>query len=165
MMWQAKRAGLVNAEIDKLLASLSGADGLRDIIRKPVDEVAFKVEGNLARHKPWYLLPMVVCEAISGDYEPAIPACASIQLFTAAGEVFDDIEDADSPDSVSARYGPAVATNAATTLIILAERAIARLRERKVADSLTVRVLDAVNFLYSNAKALLFSKNPWSCSS
>jgi geranylgeranyl pyrophosphate synthase len=153
MTWQAKYADLVKTEVDKFVATLSGADGLRDMVRKPIDEIAFKVEakGDLARHKPWYLLPMVVCEAISGHYEGAIPACASLQLFTAAGEVFDDIEDADSPNSLSARYGSAVATNAATTLLILAERAIAHLKENGISDVVIVRVLDAVNTFYTDA--------------
>jgi hypothetical protein len=54
----------------------------------------------------------------------------------AAGDVFDDIEDAESTDSLLAKYGPGVAVNAATALIVLAEKAICRLKETGLDSSL-----------------------------
>ena len=95
----------------------------------------------------------MVSDAISGHYEQAVPAAAAIQLLKAAAEVFDDIEDADSSDSLASRYGLAAATNAATTLIILAEKAIARLKGRGVADDSIIRILDAINSYYTTACA------------
>jgi len=96
---------------------------------------------------------MIVCEALCGDYRHALPVAAALRLLTAAAEVFDDIEDADSSSSLSARYGAPLATNAATTLLILAERAIARLKTRGVEDSIIVRVMDSVNSFYTAACA------------
>jgi geranylgeranyl pyrophosphate synthase len=71
----------------------------------------------------------------------------------AAGDVFDDIEDADSLESLSARYGSAVATHVATPLLILAERAITRLEARGVDSGVIVHVMDVVNSFYTNACA------------
>ena len=74
---------------------------------------------------------------------------AALQLLRAAAEVFDDIEDADSPNSIPARYGNAAATNAATTLLVLAEKAITRLKARGVADDVIVRIMDGINTYYT----------------
>jgi geranylgeranyl pyrophosphate synthase len=151
--WQKEQADFVNNEIEVLLASLSGTASFSDIIREPLAGFRQRIVDEAARYKPWYLLPLIVCEAISGHYKRAIPASAAIQLFMAAGEVFDDIEDADAAGSLSAKYGTAIATNAATTLLILAERAITRLKGRGVVDCVIVRIMDAVNSFYTNACA------------
>lgn len=151
--WQKTQVGLVRDEIKALLASLSGVVGFCNIIKESMAAFRRKIAIQNVRYKPWYLLPMVVCGAISRHFEHAIPASAALQLFMAAGEVFDDIEDADAPGSLSARYGSAIATNAATALLILAERAISRLKVRGVADSVIVRVMDAVNSFYTTASA------------
>jgi geranylgeranyl pyrophosphate synthase len=95
----------------------------------------------------------MVCEAISGNCEHVTPASAALQLFMVAGEVFDDIEDADAPGSLSARYSSAIATNIATTLLVLAERAISRLKVKGVADYVIVRIMEAVNSFYGTACA------------
>lgn len=152
-IWLRKQADLVNNEIVVLLASLSDTVGFCDIIRESLTGVRRGIGYETERYKPWYLLPAVVCEAISGYCEHAAPASAALQLFMAAGEVFDDIEDADAPGSLFARYGTAIATNAATALVILAERAISRLKEKGVADCIIVSVVAAVNSFYSVACA------------
>ena len=69
----------------------------------------------------------------------------------AAGDVFDDIEDADAVESLSAKYGPAIATNAATALLILAEKAITRLKSRGISDSTIVNIMAVVNSFYTVA--------------
>jgi geranylgeranyl pyrophosphate synthase len=153
MTWQRKRADLVNDEIEVLVASLSDVTGFCDIIREPLAGFRQRMVGEAACYKPWHLLPLVVCEAISGNYEHAVPASAALQLFMAAGEVFDDIEDADAAGSLSAKYGPAIATNAATALLILAEGAISQLKARDVADCVIVRVMGAINSFYTTACA------------
>lgn len=96
---------------------------------------------------------MTVCEAICGDYRPALPVAASRQLLLAAADVFDDIEDADSTKSLAARYGNALSTNAATTLLILAEKAITRLRLKGVEDSVVIRAMELLNSYYATACA------------
>jgi geranylgeranyl pyrophosphate synthase len=144
-MWQERQAELLREEIEELLVPLSDANGLCDLIREALTQGRRGLDAEVAHDKPWPLLPLVVCEAISGHYEHVLPAAASIQLLMAAGDVFDDIEDADSPESLSARYGPAIAINVANTLITMAEAAITRLKARGVADHITVRVMDVVN--------------------
>ncbi|MBA7696605.1 Heptaprenyl diphosphate synthase component 2 [subsurface metagenome] len=94
-----------------------------------------------------------MCEAISGHYEHALPTAAALQLLMAAGDVFDDIEDADSSESLSARYGPAIAINVASTLITMGEAAITRLETRGVEDYIIVRVMDVVNSYCTTACA------------
>ncbi len=151
--WQRKQADRVNDEIEALLASFSDVSGFRDIIREPLAGVRRGIVTENAGYKPWYLLPLVVCEAISGHYEHATPASTALHLFIAAGEVFDDIEDADASGSLTAKYSPAIATNVATALLILAERAIVRLKGRGVADCVIVRIMGAVNSYYATACA------------
>jgi geranylgeranyl pyrophosphate synthase len=150
-MWQEEAAKLVSEEIETLLSPLSGIDNLCDIVEEALIKArrGLSVESNC----PWSLVPLIVSDAILGHYEQAVPAAAAIQFFKAAAEVFDDIEDADSSDSLTSRYGLAAATNAATTLIILAEKAIARLKGRRVTDDLIIRVLDAINSYYTTACA------------
>jgi geranylgeranyl pyrophosphate synthase len=143
-MWQERQAGKLNDEIEELLVPLSD-DNLCDLIKEALTQGRRGLGVEVAHDKPWPLLPLVVCEAISGHYEHALPAAAALQLLMAAGDVFDDIEDADSADSLLARHGLAIAINVANTLIIIGEAAITRLSTRGVADHIVVRVMDAIN--------------------
>lgn len=144
-MWQKRQTEKLRREIEELLVPLSDANGLCDLIKEALTQGRRGLGIEVAHDKPWPLLPLVVCEAISGHYEHALPATAAIQLLMAAGDVFDDIEDADSSESLSAKYGSAIAINVANTLITMGEAAITRLKARGVADHTVVRVMDAVN--------------------
>jgi geranylgeranyl pyrophosphate synthase len=152
-MWKARQAELIREEIEALLAPLSDIAGFYDLIREPLTKARRGLAHNAARDRPWPLIPLMVCEAICGHFEHAIPAASALQLLLTAGDVFDDIEDADSSDSLSARYGSALATNVATTLLILSEKAITRLKERGVADFTIVRIMNVVSSYYTNACA------------
>ena len=152
-MREDRQAALLRDEIDVLLAPLSDSGNLYDLAKEPLAKAGRGLAVESAHTQPWPLLPLMVCEAISGHYEHALPVATALQLLMAAGDVFDDVEDADSSESLSARYGSAVATNVATTLLILAERAITRLERRGVEDSVIVRVMDAVNSFYTTACA------------
>jgi len=152
-MWQEKQAGKLRREIEELLVPLSDADGLSDLIRAALTQGRRGLGAEVAYAKPLPLLLLVVCEAISGHYEHALPAAAALQLLMAAGDVFDDIEDADSSESLPARYGPAIAINVANTLITMGEAAITRLKARGVADCTIVRVMDVVNSYCTTACA------------
>ncbi len=151
VMGQEKQAELLRDEIKALLAPLAGTDGLCDLVEETLTRRRQGVIAESGRDQLWFLLPLIVCEAISGSSEHALPAAASLQLFVAAGYVFDDIEDADSSESLLARYGSVVATNVATTLLILAEREITRLGARGVESHVIVRVMDVVNSFYTTA--------------
>lgn len=152
-MREDRQAELLRYEIEALLAHLSETVGLYDLVKEPLKKAGRGLAAGSAHDQPWPLLPLIVCEATSRHYEQALPAAAALQLLLAAGDVFDDIEDADSPESLSTKYGSAVATNVATTLLILAERAITRLEGRGVEDSVIVRVMEAVNSFYTTACA------------
>ena len=150
-MWQERQAEILREEIEAVLAPLSDVAGFYDLVKEPLTKARRGLAADTAHGRPWPLLPLMVCEAISGHYEQALPASAALQLVMAAGDVFDDIEDADSSESLSAKYGAAMATNVATTLLILAERAIVRLKGRGVENYITLRVMDAVNSFYTTA--------------
>ncbi len=152
-MWQERQAELLREEIETLLAPLSDVAGLYDLTKEPLTKPRRGLATDTKHDQPWPLLSLIVCEVICGHYEHALPVAAAFQLLLGAGDVFDDIEDADSSDSLLAKYGSAVATNVATTLLILAEKAITRIKEKGVADSTTVRVMDVVNSYYTTACA------------
>jgi geranylgeranyl pyrophosphate synthase len=152
-MWQERQAELLRDEIEALLAPLSDTAGFYDLVKEPLTKARRGLAPETMHDRPWVLLPLIVCESICGHYEHALSVAAALQLLMAAGDVFDDIEDADSSESLSARYGSAMATNVATTLLILAERGIAQLRVRSVEDEITVRVMDAINSFYTTACA------------
>ncbi len=151
IMWQERQADLLREEIEGLLAPLSDGGGLYDLVKEPLNKglQGLSIEREHSHH--WPLLPLIVCEAISGHCEHGIPVAAALQLIKAAAEVFDDIEDADSSESLSAIYGSAVATNVATMLLILAEKGITRLKGRGVEDCIIVHVMDTVNSFYTTA--------------
>ena len=153
LTWQERWSNLVRGEIETLLAPLSDLVGFSDLVREALTKGRSVLSAATIDVRQWALLPVMVCESIGGHYKQAIPVAAAIQLFMAAGEVFDDIEDADSSESLLTRHGSAVATNVATTLLILAERVITRLKGRGVADCNIVRVMDAVNSFYTIACA------------
>jgi geranylgeranyl pyrophosphate synthase len=148
-MWQEIQAKLLKDEIEELLVPLSDIDDLYNLVKESLTQSRRGLAANITHDRPWPLLPLIVCEAICGYYKQAIPIAAALQLLMAAGDVFDDIEDADSSESLSARYGSAVATNVATTLLILAERAITLLKEKGVADYAIVRIMNSVNSFYT----------------
>ena len=148
-MWQIKHANLLKEEIELSVSLLP--EELRGYIREPLAVSRRGLAVPNGHEPPWTLLPLIVCESIGGSPEIALPLCASLQFFMAAGDVFDDIEDDDSPLSLSTRYGTAITNNIATTLLVLGEKAIARLKNRSLDDRIVVHVLDIINSYYLTA--------------
>ena len=153
VMHQERQVDGLREEIEALLAPLSGTPDFYCLVREPLSKLRRGLVAKNTHDRLWPLLPLMVCEAISSHYERSLPAAAAMQLFMAAADVFDDIEDADSPESLPARHGTAVATNVATALLILAEKGLTRLKERGVEDCITVRAMDAINSFYTTACA------------
>jgi geranylgeranyl pyrophosphate synthase len=143
-----RQAELLKYEIEACLDPLSGVNHLFQLVQEPLIQSSKAKDDRSPCNNHWSLLPLIVCEAISGQYEYALPAAAALQFFKAAAEVLDDIEDADSSQSLSTKYGPAIATNLATTLLILAEKAVTRLKGKGVEDSDIIQVMDTINSLY-----------------
>lgn len=143
-MWQETQSDFLRSEIRGLLDSIPFSTRLRSLVEEPLAKSSRGLDKEEQNH-PFPLLPLVVCEAVSGDYEQAAPAAVAIQFLTAAADVLDDIQDQDSAESLSSRYGNPLATNAAVMLFSLAWRAMARLAERGVSDKITVGVFKAVS--------------------
>jgi geranylgeranyl pyrophosphate synthase len=152
-MWQKRQVELFRDEIDTILSSLSISPGLFDLIKESLPQFNSPYSVECVDNKPWFLLPLIVCESFSGSYIKALPAATSIQLLRTAADIFDDIEDADSPTSLSSKYGSSIATNVGTTLIIMAEKTIANLVVKGVDYSTTIRVLEMINSYYLTACA------------
>jgi geranylgeranyl diphosphate synthase, type I len=150
-MWQKRQAELLREEIETVLAFLPDVTEIKTLLREPLQEPRRGLSEQDSSSALWPLLPLLTCEAVGGEIETALPVAAAIQLFMAAGDVFDDIEDADSPDSMPGRYGNALAYNAATTLIILAEKALSRLNIRGVNDATIIAALEVINSGYLTA--------------
>ena len=127
-MWQEIPSELLRNEIEEVLKPLAEVPDLYNLAREPLEKTRRALNKDISRDYPWPLLPLMVSEAICGHYEKVIPAAAGLEFLLAAGDVFDDIEDDDTPESLSAKYDSAIATNVATTLLILAEKSITRLK-------------------------------------
>lgn len=152
-MRQEEQSASLFQELEEILAPLSTDGSFYDLIKTPLSIPNRGLHPNTSKDMAWPLLPLLVSEAISGEWKQTLPAAASVQLLLAAGDVFDDIEDADSPHSLPAKFGSALATNAATTLLILAEQALTRLKTRGVSDEVIVRIVKDVNFYFTMACA------------
>lgn len=152
-MLEERQAKLLRGEIDAILVSLSGVADLNNLIKESLTKTEQGLAKESGNSRRWPLLPLIVCEAISGHCEQALPAASALQFFKVAAEVFDDIEDMDSSESLLVKYGSAVATNVATTLLILAERGITRLERRGVEPHTIVRAMDVINSFYTTACA------------
>jgi geranylgeranyl pyrophosphate synthase len=153
MMWQDRQAKFLKKEIEELLSPLIGVAGLFNLLKESLTVNGRGLAAYSVKDRPWPLLPLIVCEVLSGKFKPALPAAAALQFLMAAGDVFDDVEDADSFESLSAKYGTAVAINVATALLILAEKSITSLKEKNVDDNIIVRVMDTVNTSFTTACA------------
>ena len=150
-MLQVDLNKLLQNEIETLLAPLSGYARFYDLVRESLAKVRRESDVNTVDGRAWSFLPLFVCDAICGHYEQALPASAGLELLKTAAEVFDDIEDADSTESLSAKYGTPLAINTASALIILAEKAFTRLKNRDVDSAIVLSLIDTVNSYYTTA--------------
>jgi hypothetical protein len=78
-MQQERQIELLRREIEQILSPFSNETGLFEILKEPLSKAARGLESE-SKSSPWRLLPMIVCEAISGGYKPAVPAAAVLQL-------------------------------------------------------------------------------------
>jgi geranylgeranyl diphosphate synthase type I len=148
-MWQYQQRYPLKEEIEEIVSSLP--EDLCALVKEPLTVSRRGLAVASEQEAPWVLLPLMVCESIRGSYEKALPFCASMQFFMAAGDVFDDIEDRDSPLSLCSKYGTAITNNIATTLLVLGEKAIAKLKDRDIEEETIVRILETINSYYLTA--------------
>lgn len=141
------------AELKAILDLLSSSISLRNMVDESIDFSWLSQQSNAPSEREWHLLVMLVHEAIRGYHEPAVPMAVAFALFKKAAEIFDDIEDGDSSSSFSSKYGVSIASNTATVLIFLAERAIFRLKSKGIDDTTVLHIMNAVNSYYTTACA------------
>ena len=149
MMLPSELNRLFQDEIDSLLVPFSDNKDFYSLIRESLVKIG-QDSGvdNVYRRR---FLPLIVCDAICDRSEHALPACTGIELLNASAEIFDDIEDADSVESLPAKYGAPIAINVGSTLIMLAERAFTRLSSRGVDSDTVLNLMDTVNSYYAAA--------------
>lgn len=92
----------------------------------------------------WAVLPLLVCEAISGRYDQCLPVAAALELFLASGDVFDDIEDREPTPALGNAPGVFQATNVGTALLMVMQVAVARLREAPVGPQTVARIVETM---------------------
>lgn len=94
---------------------------------------------------------LLVCEALGGDWQVAVPAAACLELTHNFSLIHDDIEDRDDERhgrlTLWKRWGEAQAINAGDGLFVLARLALAELVRRGI----SVEVLAAVSVAYDQA--------------
>lgn len=85
----------------------------------------------------WSLLPVIVYGSCGGEGPRSTPAAAAIDLWLAAGDVFDEVEDRDVP-GLWQEIGEAQALNAGTALLLLSRLSVNRLLDRGFRESLVL---------------------------
>lgn len=78
----------------------------------------------------WGLVPLLICEELGVNPDQAMLLSAAAECFIAAADVFDDLQDADTEEALWHSCGAATASNVATLLLFLSQRAVCRLAER-----------------------------------
>lgn len=153
MDWQDRALEILRKEIEEVLVVVPVSGSLNSLIREPLQQMRRGLYHADGRDIPWPLLPLIVCMSISGRYKRCLPVAVAFQFFQAAADVFDDIEDADSPHSLCSKYGTAAAVSTATTLLVLAEYSLARLKNTGISSHLTAIISENVNLSYIAACA------------
>jgi octaprenyl-diphosphate synthase len=143
-MWWEKQFRLFKEEVDSTLTTLSDTPVLLKMATESLAQYTDEAAISNKTTRPWPLLPLVVSETISNRYRHVIPVAAALQFLRAAADIIDDIEDADSPKSLSNKYGPDLAINLATALIFLSETAITRLKKTNVENGTILLVMDKI---------------------
>jgi competence protein ComQ len=107
--------------------------------------------GGLYANKPPVLLilPLIVYQSLTRKYKLALPVTVSLIFLKAAADIFDDLEDADNPQTISSRWGRPVANNTATSFLILAERTLSH--QTDLRSETKLNILQCVNHYYSLA--------------
>ena len=110
-MWQDIQTRLLENEIEASISFLGNETDFHSLVKEALTKSRRGLTTKTTNNKPWSLLPLIVCEAISGKYECVLPAAAALQLYIAAGDVLDDIEQ--SGTEIEDRIGRPVTTREA----------------------------------------------------
>ena len=118
---EAQVLDAVQASLRVLVAAAPWPPALAGVATDVLSEPTRVLGGRLT---PWALLPLCCCAAACGDWRPALRAATAAELYHAASDIFDDLEDGDASPPI-ARHGAPIALNLATTLLALMHRALA----------------------------------------
>jgi geranylgeranyl diphosphate synthase type I len=115
-------------ELQLLLSREASAfPGLRWVMQ------ALEAPGKLLSPKregfEWALLPLLVVEAVGSEPRTALPLAVAADLLVTASDVFDDIQDGDSPSSLERSCGLPTAINVGILLACMAQLAVHRLSD------------------------------------
>ena len=95
------------------------------------------------------LVCLLLYEGLTGDFAPALPAAAALELLHNFTLIHDDIEDQDATrrhrPTVWARWGVAQAINAGDGMYALSRLAVRRLRERGIDDGRTLAAVEVLD--------------------
>jgi len=145
---KGKHIELLNIELETALSQLENTPSFYNLIKEGLTADHRKSYLHTVNSYPWSFLPLLVCEAICGKYEHSLPAVAALQFLRASAEILDDTEDTDKSNSFPAKYGKTAAINAATALIILAEKEITKLKLTGVNQDTVIKVIETINSHY-----------------
>src|SRR5438067_5259743 len=110
----------VQASLRALVVAAPWPRALAAVATDVLSEPARVLGGRLT---PWALLPLCCCAAACGDWRRALPASAAAELYHAASDIFDDLEDGEASPAIE-RHGAPIALNVATALLALMHKAL-----------------------------------------
>lgn len=130
-------AEVLNAVQDCVRAAIAAAPWPRALADVAIDVLSepLRVLGGCLT--PWSLMPLCCCMAACGEWRPALPAAAAIELYANALDLLDDLEDGDACAAVE-RHGAAIVMNLTTALLARAHTALT------MGDSTSRRAQDAL---------------------
>jgi geranylgeranyl pyrophosphate synthase len=136
---------ILQKELDILLTPMSDNAEFCNLVQGPLNKVKQNLLADNANNQACGLLPLYICDDISGRWAQAFPACIGLELLKAAAKVFDDIEDTDNSESLATEYGIPLAANTASALLILAEKEFFRLQDHDVDINTVVNLINSIN--------------------
>ena len=112
-------------------ASTTLPPSLRTLLLLPLRQPGKTLHPS-GEHPLWPSLVLAASTAVDGDLRAAIRVAAAVEIFMAALDLFDEIEDGDQSATIEAA-GPAQATNVATALLLLAQQTLLSLTDSGLA--------------------------------
>jgi geranylgeranyl pyrophosphate synthase len=110
---------LIRANLLNTLGALDAPPSFSALLKIPLTQPD-KVLGGAARPR-WAQLVMAACAATSGDSAIGAQVAAAVEVFMAALDLLDEIEDGDASPTVDAAGSPQ-ALNVSTALLLLSQR-------------------------------------------
>jgi geranylgeranyl diphosphate synthase type I len=111
----------------EVVASPTLSPSLRTLLLIPLQQPG-KVLHSSGEHPLWPSLVLATSAATGGDPRAAVRVGVAVEIFMAALDIFDEVEDGDQSTTVDAA-GPAQATNVATALLLLAQQLLLTLTD------------------------------------